>query len=35
MLLTYLFCFLAGGVLIALSLAGDSNSDGFEGDGEG
>ena len=35
MLLTYLFCLLSGGVLIALSLAGDSNSDGFEGDGEG
>ena len=35
MFLTYLFCLLSGGVLIALSLAGDSNSDGFEGDGEG
>ena len=35
MLLTYLFCLLSGGVLIALSLAGDSSSDGFEGDGEG
>ena len=35
MLLTYLFCLLAGGVLIAISLAGDSSSDGFEGDGEG
>ena len=35
MLLTYLFCLLSGGALIALSLAGDSNSDGFEGDGEG
>lgn len=35
MLLTYLFCLLAGAVLIAISLAGDSSSDGFEGDGEG
>ena len=35
MFLTYLFCLLSGGALIALSLAGDSNSDGFEGDGEG
>ena len=35
MFLTYLFCLLSGGVLIALSLAGDSSSDGFEGDGEG
>ena len=27
MLLTYLFCLLAGGVLIALSLDGDSGAD--------
>ena len=35
MVVTYLFCLVAGGILIALSLSGDNSSDGFEGDGEG
>ena len=34
MIWTYLFCLVAGGILIAFSIAGDADSD-VSGDGEG